>query len=123
MKKLFLLGLLFIIIGYLLGNYIFNTKIDFSRNNNSQTYYFIIDKSTNNYLAITKDIEVVERLQEIYQSQKVKVSVVEKNLSSKELNNNINQFDSLIKSSEKIEDILTIEKVVLANYQKIRSKN
>lgn len=122
MRRL-LLGLIFIISGYLIGNIIFSTNISFFKTNSHNNLYFIKNEKTNDYLGITKDIEVVETIQKIYKEQGINSIVTKRNIASKELNRNINQFDTLIKSSEKEQDILTIEKVVLVNYQKVYGKN
>lgn len=121
MKKLFLTGLTFIVIGYFLGNYIFNIKVNLFDTGNDK-YYFIKNKTTNEYLAITKDLEIVERLQIIYKSQGIKSLVLEKEINSTILASNIKQFDSLVKTATKEQDIITIEEVVLANYKKISSR-
>lgn len=120
MKKLFLTGLTFIVIGYFLGNYIFNIKVNLFDTSNDK-YYFIKSKTTNEYLAITKDLEIVERLQIIYKSQGIKSLVLEKEINSTVLASNIKQFDRLVKTATKEQDIITIEEVVLANYKKISS--
>ncbi len=120
MKKLFLTGLTFIVIGYFLGNYIFNIKVNLFDTSNDK-YYFIKNKTTNEYLAITKDLEIVERLQIIYKTQGIKSLVLEKEINSTVLASNIKQFDRLVKTATKEQDIITIEEVVLANYQKISS--
>ncbi|MBQ3297646.1 MAG: hypothetical protein IJG97_02440 [Bacilli bacterium] len=120
MKKLFLTGLTFIVIGYFLGNYIFNIKVNLFDTSNDK-YYFIKNKTTNEYLAITKDLEIVERLQIIYKTQGIKSLVLEKEINSTVLASNIKQFDRLVKTATKEQDIITIEEVVLANYKKISS--
>ena len=47
----------------------------------------------------------------IYQPEKVK--------NNEEFANNVTQFDLLVKESSSSEDVLTIEEVVLANYEEI----
>ncbi|MBR2678522.1 MAG: hypothetical protein IKE63_03810 [Bacilli bacterium] len=119
MKKHFLFGILFIVVGYLLGTFIFSTKLSFNTGN---TYYFIKDNNT--YLGITKDLETVEVIQDIYSEKGIDSSVIKRNIVSKDLENNIMKFDTLIKNSKSIEDILIIEKVALTYYyQKTSSKN
>lgn len=122
MKRL-LIGLIFIISGYLIGNIIFSTNISLFKENSHNNLYFIKNEKTNDYLGITKDLEVIETIQNIYKEQGINSIVTEKNVASKEINRNINQFDTLIKSSEKEQDILTIENVALVNYQKVYGKN
>ena len=40
-------------------------------------------------------------------------------LNNEEFANNVTQFDLLVKESSSSEDVLTIEEVVLANYEEI----
>ena len=46
-----------------------------------------------------------------------------KNKWNEEFNNNVTQFDLLINATTSEKEILTIEKVVLANYEEIIKKN
>ena len=81
----------------------------------------IIEKNNNKisiYIGITKNLEVAERLINIYESKNIKLSIVEKYYSNDELEN-IEQFDNLILSAKDSEEILKIEEVVLASYEEI----
>lgn len=145
MKKTIITGILFILFGYILGNIIFSNKIELiEKYLNKDTYYFleqgiyydeqimetniknikskIIDHKKDKYsvyVGITKDKEIAEKLKKIYETKNIKVLVKEKYLSSEEFSNNVDQFDILIRSSNETEEILTIEEVVLANYEEI----
>ena len=145
MKKTIITGILFILFGYILGNIIFSNKIELiEKYLNKDTYYFleqgiyydeqimetniknikskIIDHKKDKYsvyVGITKDKEIAEKLKKIYEKKNIKVLVKEKYLSSEEFSNNVDQFDILIRSSNETEEILTIEEVVLANYEEI----
>lgn len=148
MKKILLKGALFILLGFILGNYIFGTKIKPLQSlYNKETYYFlqegvysnedtlknnlrgitqkVVDYSNEKYyvyLGITKDLEVAEKLKKIYEAKGVKIYQKEKNVTSQEFSNNVEQFDLLIKATNEEDEILTIEEVVLANYDEIFKK-
>ena len=143
MKKIIISGILLIILGYYLGNFIFTDK-NINKLKNKEMYYFlqegvysnkenlqtnisrinnkIIDKNDNKYyvyVGITKDLEVAKKIMKIYEKDGYDIYIKEKSLSSEEFYNNVNQFDLLIKDSNDTSNILTIEEVVLANYEEI----
>ena len=143
MKKIIISGILLIILGYYLGHFIFNEKI-INKYKNEEKYYFleegvysdidslqtnlskinkkIIDKNNNKYyvyVGITKDLDVAKKIMKIYKEEGYSIYIKEKYLSSEEFKNNVEQFDLLIKDSKDTSNILTIEEVVLANYEEI----
>ena len=143
MKKVIVSGILFILLGYYLGTFIFNEH-NINKYKNQEKYYFlqegvysnkenlqtnlnslnnkIVDKKNNKYyvyVGITKDLEVAEKIMKIYESDGYNIYIKEKYLSSEEFKNNVEQFDILIKDNSDISNILTIEEVVLANYEEI----
>ena len=73
-------------------------------------------------VGITKNKVLATKIQEIYQKRGINSHTVEKYLDSEEFLQNVLQFDNLIKNTEEEEDILTIESVVLANYEEILKK-
>ena len=116
MKRTIICGLVAILLGYIIGNIIF-TKRDFIiKKNNNDKYYLL-------YVGITKNIEVAERLVNIYEKDNIKLSIIEKYLSNEELKNNIEQFDFLILSSNDKDEILKIEEVIMASYEEIINNN
>ena len=149
MKKLIIKSFIFISIGFLLGNMIFdNNKEFFRKMKSTDTYYFlqegvysdynslqnnistipekIIEEQQDKYyvyVGITKDKTVAELLKNIYEKKGIKVYQKEKNISSREFSENVNQFDWLIKETEDEDQILMIEKIVLANYEEISKKS
>ena len=143
MKKFIISTIFFITIGYILGNFIFQTKI-INKYKNEDKYYFlqegvytnkevlqtnlidlnnkIIDKSNNKYyvyVGITKDLEVAKKIMKIYENEGYNIYLKEKYLSNEEFLNNVIQFDLLIKDTSDNNQVLTIEEVVLANYEEI----
>lgn len=143
MKKNITWGIIFVILGFTLGEVIFTNKdvILDSINSHSEKYYFIqegvytnqeilennlssitqkiIDYRNNKfyvYLGITKNKEVADKLKEIYENQGIKVIQKIKSLDNEEFSNDVTQFDLLINATNDKDEILTIEEVVLASY-------
>ena len=86
----------------------------------------VVDELDNKYyvyLGITKDENIAKRLKEIYESEGYQIYIKELSLSNEEFNNNVTQFDLLINATTSEKEILTMEKVVLANYEEIIKKN
>lgn len=146
MKKIIILGIIYIIIGFYIGKFIFKDNI-INKYKKEERYYFlqegvytnkdilqtnlvnlnkkIIDYNNNKYyvyVGITKDLEVAEKIIKIYEKEGYNITILEKGLSSEEFSTNVNQFDLLIKDTKDNNQILTIEEVVLANYEEIIKK-
>lgn len=147
MKKIIIKGIFFIVIGFFIGQFLFGEKIELiKRLQKGDTYYFleegiytdynniqnnlninrrIIENKNNKYhvyIGITRDKEVLEKLKKIYKKDNINVTVKEKILESQEFKTNVEQFDLLIKQTKDTSQILTIEEVVIANYEEIIKK-
>ena len=143
MKKKLIWGIVFILIGIFCSRYISNINAK-SIFNSGEVYYFvqegvytnkrvmnndikdiknraIINKNNKYYVyvGISKDLEIVKKIKKIYENKGYQLYIKELNINNKEFSNNIDQFDLLIKNSSTNEDILTIESVVLSNYEEI----
>lgn len=147
MKKTLKISIFSIALGALAGIVLNNTyKEKLSNNflNEGKTYYFIqegVYSSTSSmqentkdllvktvdskndkqyvYLGITRDEKNAKKLKEIYENKGYQIYIKEQNLSNEEFYNNVTQFDILINSTNKESEILTIEEVVLANYEEL----
>ena len=143
MKKTMIKCIGSIILGIIIGNILFSKRIIFKKENKEDKYYFlqegvytnnilknnmsnlthkVIEKKDNKiyiYIGITKDIEIAEKLINIYEEKNIKLSIKEKYIRNNELKNNIEQFDFLILSAKDKDEILKIEEVVLASYDEI----
>ena len=133
----------FIGIGYILGGIVFGSNKKFF-NRKLNMYYFLQegvysnseslqnnlsslgqklvdykDKKYYVYVGITKSIEVAEKLRDIYEKKGYKIYLKEKDIKSEEFSTNVDQFDLLIRDTKDEDQILTIEEVVLANYEEI----
>ncbi|MBR5370430.1 MAG: hypothetical protein IK137_03920 [Bacilli bacterium] len=145
MKKLIIKGIFFVGIGFLIGQLLFGERIELIKKLwNKDTYYFLeegvyndynnIDVNINRriienkdnkyhvYIGITRDKEVLEKLKSIYKKENINITVKEINLESQEFKTNVEQFDLLIRNTKDTNQILTIEEVVIANYQEIIKK-
>lgn len=147
MKKKIFYSIIILITGIIVGRNIYLSKST-QTFSNKDIYYFIqegvyssksimeeniknmdlkvVDELDNKYyvyLGITKDESIAKRLKEIYESQGYQIYIKEVSLSNEEFNNNVTQFDLLINATTSEKEILTIEKVVLANYEEIVKKN
>ena len=71
------------------------------------------------YVGITKDKDVANKLQKIYEKKGFHTIQKEKYLENEEFSNNVTQFDLLINATDITDEILTIEEVVLANYDEL----
>lgn len=149
MKKKIFYFLILLISGIILGRKIYlateNIEVTF---NEESTYYFlqegvysskkIMEENIKNmnikvvdnlddkyyvYLGITKDENIAKRLKAIYEEEGYQIYIKEKTLSNDEFLNNVTQFDLLINNTTSTKEILTIEEVVLANYEEIIKKS
>ena len=147
MKKTLKISIFSIALGALAGIVLNNTykeKLSNSFLNEGKTYYFIqegVYSSTSSmqentkdllvktvdskndkqyvYLGITRDEKNAKKLKEIYENKGYQIYIKAQNLSNEEFYNNVTQFDILINSTNKESEILTIEEVVLANYEEL----
>ena len=148
MKKILFKIILFIGIGFSLGEIIFGKKIETIKQlANKEAYYFlqegiynnkkllkenckylndkIIEKRNGKYyvfIAITKDQAILNKLKDIYEKAGINTIIIQKNISSNSFSENLDQLDYLIKNTKDDEQILLIEKVILANYEEMIKK-
>ncbi|WP_413854732.1 hypothetical protein [Candidatus Ruminimicrobium bovinum] len=143
MKKKLIWGIVFILIGIFCSRYISNINAK-SIFNSGELYYFVQEgvytnkKIMNNdlkdiknravisknnkyyvYVGISKDLEIAKLIKKIYEDKGYQIYIKELSVDDKEFSSNVEQFDLLIKNSSNDEDILTIESVVLSNYEEI----
>jgi len=146
MKKTIVLAFIFIGIGALFGTNIYKSNYTSIINTfkDNDNYYFLqegvystketLKEATKNlehkmveekdnkyyvYIGITRDQDVATKIINIYKNKGINIYQKEKVINNEEFYNNVTQFDLLIKESTKQEEILTIEEVVLANYEEI----
>lgn len=146
--KILIKGIFFIILGFIIGNFIFGTKIDIiNKLSKKDSFYFlqqgvynssdslksntkylsnkVIDKSNDKYyvyVGITRNKNIADKIIKLYKSRGISLIKKEKYLKSKEFSNNVEQFDILLKDAKEEDEILTIEEVILENYKEIIKK-
>ena len=148
MKKTIIFGVLFTLLGGLFGHYLYENNSIKNVFNEKNTYYFlqegvysskdIMDENTNDinnkvvineddkyyvYLGITKDKDIANKIKKIYEDDGYQLYEKEMTINNKEFDANLNQFDLLIKNSTDKSDILTVEGVILANYEELVKNN
>lgn len=145
MKKTMLLAVIFVFLGAICGNYLYRNALDsisvFQENN---TFYFLqegiysskdimqenVGDLTNKlavlednkyyvYVGITMDKDNANKIKKIYEDMGYKIYIKSVALDNEEFVSNVSQFDLLVKESDSKDDILTVEEVVMANYEQI----
>lgn len=145
MKKTMLLAVIFVFLGAICGNYLYrhapNSISVFQEN---KTFYFLqegiysskdimqenVGDLTNKltvlednkyyvYVGITMDMDNANKVKKIYEDMGYKIYIKTVTLDNEEFANNVSQFDLLVKESDTNDDILTVEEVIMANYEQI----
>ena len=145
MKKTMMLAVIFVVLGAFCGNYLYrhvpSTVSVFQEN---QTFYFLqegiysskdimqenVGDLTNKlvvlednkyyvYVGITMDQDNANKIKKIYENMGYQIYIKKMTLDNEEFASNVSQFDLLVQESDTDEDVLTVEEVVLANYEQI----
>ena len=74
------------------------------------------------YVAITRDKDVRDQITSLYKEKNIELYSKEKSVKNEEFQNNIDQFDLLLRSSTTIEEINSISDVALSNYEQTMKK-
>ena len=82
--------------------------------NNKGKYYV--------YLGITKNIKNAKKIEKIYKRLGYDIYLKEVVIKNDEFSYNLDEFDKLLETTKNTNDILTIEEVVLSNYDEITKK-
>lgn len=150
MKKTFACGLVFTILGSIFGFNIFKSSENELLKTFKESYnYYVLQEgiySNKNimqeniknidskiieedndkyyvYLGITTNKENALKLKKIYEEKGYQLYIKNLKIANEEFYNNTVQFDLLISNAKKEEEILTVEEVVLANYEEIVKKD
>lgn len=75
------------------------------------------------YVGITGDEKNAQKLKEIYQNQGYEIYEKKVDVSNQEFKSNLDQFDLLLSKTNKEEELLSINEVILANYEQILQKS
>lgn len=145
MKKTMLLAVIFVVLGAVCGNYLYKKAPDtVSVFQTNQTFYFLQegiysskdimqenvgdlmnklvvleDNKYYVYVGITMDQDNANKIKKIYENMGYPIYIKKMTLDNEEFASNVSQFDLLVQESDTDEDVLTVEEVVLANYEQI----
>ena len=140
-----LLAVIFVVLGAVCGNYLYKKAPDtVSVFQTNQTFYFLQegiysskdimqenvgdlmnklvvleDNKYYVYVGITMDQDNANKIKKIYENMGYQIYIKKMTLDNEEFASNVSQFDLLVQESDTDEDVLTVEEVVLANYEQI----
>lgn len=150
MRKIVGVSILLIILGTIIGNGLYNkfhtsflevfkesnncyflqegvySNYDLMFENTKDIDIKLVEKENNKYyvyLGISSSYDNILRIKDIYEKEGYKVRIKEINLNNEEFYTNLVQFDLLIDKTSSDNEILTIEEVILANYEEIIRKS
>ncbi len=75
------------------------------------------------YVGITKNQKNAKKIKDIYDKKGYDIYEKVLSVSSEEFKNNVEQFDLLLEKATKEEEIMTINEVILANYEQTLQKS
>lgn len=74
------------------------------------------------YVGISKSKDGLEKIKNVYEEKGYTTYQKEKNVTDESFLTNLSQYDILLDSAKTSDDILTIQEVVLSNYEEIGKK-
>ena len=106
---------------YVLQEGIYETKDSLDRNTRDINPKLVIKKNNKYhvYLGISKSLDGINKIKKIYSKKGYSTLQSELTVKNESFIMNLSQYDILLDSSKNEEDILTIEEVVLSNYEEI----
>lgn len=104
---------------YFLQEGVYETKDSMNRNTKDINPKLVINKNNKYYVyvGITKSLDGVNKIKRIYKKKGYSVIPKEKEIKNESFLINLEQYDILLESNTTTNDILTIEEVVLSNYE------
>lgn len=145
MKNKLVIGTIFLVSGLVVGNNLYN-KVDLSTIQvfNEKNNYYLLQEGVYSsketmqsetrdlnpkvyeekngkyyvYVGITGNKDNAEKIENIYKESGFNIKINEINIKDEEFISNIKQLDILIENTNNQDEILTIEEVVLSNFNK-----
>lgn len=96
------------------------TTLNSLKSSTKSLEYYITQKINDKYyvyVGITSNIDNANKLKEIYKEKKIPIYVRKVNVDNLEFYSNLEQYDILLSSVSKPEDMLSITKVILSSYE------
>lgn len=145
MKRTIILAVVFLTLGTICGNFLYQKAPNsISVFQQDSSYYFlqegvytskdVMQESIKDiphklvvfkddmyyvYVGITKSEKNVDKIQKIYEELGYQIHITTESLDNEEFSSNVTQFDLLVEEAESSEDVLTVEEVILANYEEL----
>lgn len=145
MKRTIILAVVFLTLGTICGNFLYQKAPNsISVFQQDSSYYFlqegvytskdVMQESIKDiphklvvfkddmyyvYVGITKSEKNADKIQKIYEELGYQIYITTESLDNEEFSSNVTQFDLLVEEAESSEDVLTVEEVILANYEEL----
>lgn len=145
MKRTIILAVVFLTLGTICGNFLYQKAPNsISVFQQDSSYYFlqegvytskdVMQESIKDiphklvvfkddmyyvYVGITKSEKNADKIQKIYEELGYQIHITTESLDNEEFSSNVTQFDLLVEEAESSEDVLTVEEVILANYEEL----
>ena len=145
MKRTIILAVVFLTLGTICGNFLYQKAPNsISVFQQDSSYYFlqegvytskdVMQESIKDiphklvvfkddmyyvYVGITKSEKNADKIQKIYEELGYQIHITTESLYNEEFSSNVTQFDLLVEEAESSEDVLTVEEVILANYEEL----
>lgn len=145
MKRTIILAVVFLTLGTICGNFLYQKAPNsISVFQQDSSYYFlqegvytskdVMQESIKDiphklvvfkddmyyvYVGITKSEKNADKIQKIYEELGYQIHITTEALDNEEFSSNVTQFDLLVEEAESSEDVLTVEEVILANYEEL----
>ncbi len=75
------------------------------------------------YVAMTTKIKNAQKLKKVYEQKGVKTVIKEMHISNEEFNRNLEQYDILLNSVTKEDELMAINESILSSYEEMVLKN
>lgn len=104
---------------YFLQEGVYDTKESMNRNTKDINPKLVINKNNKYYVyvGISKSLDGINKIKRVYKRKGYNVISKEKKINDESFLINLEQYDILLESNTTTNDILTIEEVVLSNYE------
>lgn len=104
---------------YALQEGVYDSKAEVKKNTKDINPKLIVNKNNKYYVyvGISKSLEGIKKIGEIYKKKGYSISQKDLSIRNEDFLTNLEQYDILLKGADTTNDILTIEEVVLSNYE------
>ena len=106
---------------YFLQEGVYETADSLMRNTKDISPKVVINKKNKYYVyvGISKSLDGIKKIKKIYKKKGYNTIIKEKEIKDDSFLINLSQYDILLESATSTNDILTIEEVVLSNYEEL----